>query len=716
MPSAERKTRLENENSAGFARPLSRAMSDMVGSMPVALLLLFVLALPAIWLVLLMRIGSGQDGPVVSNTAQAQTASVTSGPISGATYTVLPVPTAPVEHLFNIPSGDAGISVWSGTEGLYGIAAMPDGTFWVGDWSKTATTTGGRLLHYSRQGQLLTATPAPGGDRDMGGMVRDLEAYGPNLWAFVNGSLYGIGQAENVTSINPLPDEIDSRAVVSSALELGPDGEVLVISGGDTSRPAQLLDSNGKLVTFTLGSDGKTNVASLPGFPGPGGSRNLYTVALDSSSGVGTLTMSGTPVSVREPYPITDIHILRVNKDGSALVMAERDMGGHGNPDDTRQTVLLFGSDGSLLGRAVLPIPGHFIDVVRQIAIDDSGSVYLLYRSDLRQFSVARLNFYPPGAPLPLPFIPTSTPTYTPPTSTPTPTDLQGLVRDTDVIADVDVTYSFTDGVVVRVRSLIKDRHVGPYDVPYLNVAGDPQDMKLLVKGRRYVLFMTSPVRYGDCVLPPEEFNLTDGKLGVFEVQGNRMGNAAMTGYGGMAVFDFEARLLKMIPGSQYNGPPPAVPPDTGPADLMALAQSSDLIAEVIAQYGGAGTGHYFYNYHVQEWLKKPAGFPTNDLDMSFSTSCDPIPTASPDEHLIIFLNEQQSQDGDGNMRTYYQLDGGEMGIIRTNASDIVRWAGIGHYRGWAFTDVERAIRADVRVSGTITPTPTPSPTPAAAP
>jgi hypothetical protein len=729
----ESKAHLKKKDSADSLRPFGPTVIGTPASIPGVLLLLLMLTVLGIWLSLLVHAGGGQGAPALSNGALAPAASATSAPsTSAATSTVLPVPTAPEEHLFNIPSGDAGISVWSGTEGLYGIAAMPDGSFWVGDWSKTAATTGGRLLHYSPQGQLLIATPAPGGEQDMGGMVRDLEAYGPNLWAIVNHSLYGIGQDQKVTSINPLPDEIDAKTVVSSALEIGPNGEVLLISGADDSHPAQLLDAGGKLATFTSGADGKTNMESLPGIPAPGstsgtpgGTHGMYTVSLGNGSGagMGTLTIpgpgSGKQVSIREPYPITDIHILRVNKDGSVLVMAERDVGGHGSSDDALQSVLLFGSDGTLLGRAVLPIAGHYIDIVRQIAIDDSGSVYVLYKSGLREFSVDRLNFYPPIVPPPLPFLPTSTPTYTPPNPTPIPTDLQGLVRDSAAIADVDVTYSFTNGAVLRVRNWAKPFEIqmyqdsGPSVTTYASVSGDPQDMKLLVKGKRYVLFLTNPVRYGECILPPEEFNLTDGKLGVFEVVGNRISNAPVGGYVGTPISDFEASIWNMVPGSQYNGPPPPVPPDTGPGDLMALARSSDLIAEVISLYGGAGTGHYFYTYHVQEWLKKPAGFPTDDLDMSFSTSCEAIPGASLGEHLIIFLTMQQSQDAEGNMQTYYQLNGGEMGIIHTDMNGIVRWAGIGHYRGWAYSDVVRAIRADVRLSGTAIPTATPSPTPA---
>jgi hypothetical protein len=212
MPSLGKETYRDRseEKRAGTARPIGGATwVKAVPATPVATMLL-----PAIFLLLaaLLMQGSGTGGPEVSSTFRQ--ARLAANPMP----TTLVVPTALSERLFNISGGEAGISVWYGTEGLYGIAALPDGTIWVGDWSKTATTAGGRLLHYGRQGQLLATMPAPGGDLDMGGMVRDLDAYGSTLWAVVNSSVFGIGQDGQVTSINPMPDKIDGKPVVSASL------------------------------------------------------------------------------------------------------------------------------------------------------------------------------------------------------------------------------------------------------------------------------------------------------------------------------------------------------------------------------------------------------------------------------------------------------------------------------------------------------------------
>lgn len=481
---------------------------------------------------------SEASGSIVAGSANATPTS------SPSPVTV--VPTAPTEHLFTIPGGKGGIGVWYGTEGLYGVAAMSDGTFWVGDWTKTDTEIGGRLLHYSRSGQLLTATPAPGGSRDMAGMVRDLEAYGKDLWAIINRSVYEMAPDGRVVASYPLPDEIDSRPVVSPALLLAPGGEVLITANGPGSAQApsanaQIVGAAGKQAIFTSDKSGKTDMPALPGYPGPAGS--LYSAALDASgAGMGTIMIAGTQIAVKEPYPITALNILRVNRDGSLYVMAERDVGsGSGTNDksgtsrrseDARQTILLYGDDGQLKGRAVLPFAGHYIDVIRQTAIDDKGSVYVLYRSGRAEFSVARLNFYPPGVLPPMPFIATSTPTYSPPTPTPTPSDLQGLVTQAGAIADVEVTTAFTDTVITRVKKWLKPYEIQGYkggdlyNASFLNVAGDPQVLKLLVKGGRYIIFLASPHMVGDCPQVPDALQLVAGNLGVFEVRGIRIGSA----------------------------------------------------------------------------------------------------------------------------------------------------------------------------------------------
>jgi WD40 repeat protein len=314
---------------------------------------------------------------------------------------VTTVPREPATVLFTLPGVNSPGGLHAGGRyEPYGFAVTADGSFWLGDFDKGGD--GVRLLHYNAAGQPLTPVPLPE-ERAGLRLLEDLEPDGTDLWALAEGGrLLRLAPDGRILDEYPLPGRIDGTEVLTVALALGGAGEILLTWDSGATRPAPLLDAAGRLAPTTPLPAGQAGLVSQSYFPGSG----LLTYAARPNGDAtgprpgGVITSGTTTVPVTTTRPLLGLYIFHVRPDGSFYVLAEEQAA----DGASSVTVLRYGGDGRPLGRAAVPLAGRYTRVVRRLAVGPDGTLYVLAGAGGSQpFTVQRLNFYPPDAPLPTP-------------------------------------------------------------------------------------------------------------------------------------------------------------------------------------------------------------------------------------------------------------------------------------------------------------------------
>ncbi len=346
------------------------------------------------------RVDLAQSSPPSPTLAMAQAAppSVTTIP----TQTTMPTEASTL--LFTIPGGENGISVWSGTQGLYGIGAASDGTFWVGDFHKAGDSIddGGRLLHYGHDGtQLGTLKP----DLGVGGgleFVHDVECWGSDIWAIIQGKVVRLSEDGRILAEYQDTGMFGPPGGNNSALLMGASGEPLLSWDTADTRVLQVADSAGNIATPN--PTPSTTIALTSTLPYPG--RGLTYQARPAVSTIpysreGIVQAGSITITATMEHRLSGLHIFHVNSDNSFYALAEETLD---NPVGVQETVLHYSLDGRLLEHARIPLRARYIDVIRRLAVAADGTVYALVdagESARAGFEVRKVNFFPATMALP---------------------------------------------------------------------------------------------------------------------------------------------------------------------------------------------------------------------------------------------------------------------------------------------------------------------------
>jgi hypothetical protein len=365
--------------------------------------------------------------------------------------------------LFTIPVDQANIH-WSADcgplkncawAGVTGIAAAPDGTFYIADADE-------RLLHYSGTGTLM------GVQSYMGSTVPlFFTMQGNDLWLFQSTSMIA-PDARTITGFYKVsadgtelgsykwetiaaalnryngPSTVysgtQSISIVAgiTSLQIGGDGQLMVETTPLTDQ--NVPDYTKSYLIQVIGADGKPDLKLLPGYPARG---KYYTTEVAPDAKSGYVTNGDIRVEITSTQYIRRLDVHSVRPNGSFYVISEE----HFSPPSPNGPELVhvyldanyiyhYSADGRLIDRARLP--GYFIQhigTIRQLTQDQNGTFYWLlpvYPSegggdlDPTSVEIHRINFFPPDQPLPGPE-PTVTPTSittaapTTPTARPTP-------------------------------------------------------------------------------------------------------------------------------------------------------------------------------------------------------------------------------------------------------------------------------------------------------
>src|SRR5579859_431175 len=648
-------------------------------------------------------VGFGAAGPAGAADAATPGPPETPGPGQLLLFGAGPPAATPV---FTIPLGPQGIGIWSDTDGLYGLAVTADGSFWVGDWAKGSTQDGGRLLHYSASGTLLGIVPAPG-DHQRGGFVNGLQAWGPDLWAIVQRSLLRLAPDGTVRANYPLPDRLDGQAVAPGSFKpddqaglsflLGPRGEILLLPDVPATRVARLVDAAGRLATLHPGADGTTDLATTPAFPGQG---RDFTAQI-ATPHTGRIMAGTVPITLTTAQPLAGLHLFHVNPDDSFYVLAEETFA---NPAGVYATILHYQADGTLRAHARLPLAGRFAAISRRLTVAPDGAVYALvgghYGTDTdRDIHVERVNFYPPGDPLPAPLSPTPTPAPPTPTATPTLT-FADLVAQSPLIVELVMNPAAGTPVPLdqpvpgeeKTETALREnvtvsrwlrKPPGPHGDGLGLLLRTDQDQRLRTGAGRFILFLR-PVQalrwgWGDALARLYEIT---SDAGLIEVRADRLVSPALPAFDGLP----EAALTDAL--ARQVAPPAPDPPDTI-VDIAALTHQADMILEgdIADVYGGTGAGTG-YGVRVRRWLKKPAGVLGDDTyfwtEKGDDGNTDEARLDLGSGHFILFL--------EGPASDLYRREPHVLALfsIRDGRID---YADVPRYWGWPLEDFVGTIR-----------------------
>lgn len=287
------------------------------------------------------------------------------------------------------------------------------------------------------------------------------------------------------------------------------------------------------------------------------------------------------------------------------------------------------------------------------------------------------------------------------------------MVEQANAVAEVDVVTRLDGQSAVHINKWLKkitikaDKGDFEQDTSYLLISGSDEELKLLSSGKHYIVFMVvaeaDPYDIDYCKRFTGTMGLAVGAQGIFELANGLIGKAGLAAYSGKPVSLLETDILSASPGGVSIVPAP----DTGPADLVRLAQSADMIAEVNLVEADAGVGNYFGTYEVLHWLKKPMPTLSNSINLRMG-HCASVLNGSSHRHYIMFVNRITSEYEDrGTLvsETLTSLAGGDQGLYWvSDDGNSIGWAGISHYDGWTTHDFEDEIQKALSIPGTPDP------------
>jgi hypothetical protein len=288
------------------------------------------------------------------------------------------------------------------------------------------------------------------------------------------------------------------------------------------------------------------------------------------------------------------------------------------------------------------------------------------------------------------------------------------MVDQASAVAEVEVVSAPSGANVLHIKKWLKNITIkaekGTYaeDTSTVLISGSAQDLSLLSSGKSYIVFMSVPIPdYEDldmCKRFTGTMALSVGAQGIFEMAGDLIGKAGLAQYSGQPVSLLEQDILSTLPTEPL---PVTHEPDTGPDDLVRLAQSADMIAEVHLVGADAAVGTYFENLEVLKWLKKPASFSGTSIDMRFGR-CSDVFMGGFGQHYIIFINRITDQYSDGLTlvnRTDISLVGGNQGFYQLSDDNrYITSAGLRYYYGWGVQSFEDEIQKALLIPGTPDP------------
>ncbi|HMA35916.1 MAG TPA: hypothetical protein VKY74_15745 [Chloroflexia bacterium] len=306
-------------------------------------------------------------------------------------------------------------------ESVVGLAAAPDGSFWVGDRDN-------QLYHYGAMGVELGVISTQFSLHEATSMkIRGAELWvlsrGPNGSTVLRATLAGRLLAQYPMS------ELMAQGLTDFTLGAG---EQVLIQRDLSTPVVQLVDQEGQLAPHSivdlpvnthdyiwyvsLDDHGQSNSGWI--------ARDLYSTA-GGAAGI-TLVVSNT---------LTDLQVLHMQADGSIYVVAEEWVP---QPAGFYDTLLHYALDGHLIAHARLPGAGPYARIMRDTTVAPDGEVYCLVGQP-GGTEIRRVTFFSPVAPLP-PYQPAyrnpDEPTP-PPYPSPTPVwDLATLARKADTIVE----------------------------------------------------------------------------------------------------------------------------------------------------------------------------------------------------------------------------------------------------------------------------------------
>lgn len=324
---------------------------------------------------------------------------------------------------------------------------------------------------------------------------------------------------------------------------------------------------------------------------------------------------------------------------------------------------------------------------------------------------ISQAKAIPTTAPSSTPHPPKASPTNTihpSPTNTPIATTLAEYVSQSEGIAEVTVTFAYTDGAKVRVDKWLKvltlpeDNYLlPPYIVneQFLSVgASTLQNGKPAFEaGQHYVIFIDVDILHGEC--HPRSFGLLNDIQGIYRIADGNITQAPLPQYNGIALAQLESLLLAQLPASAQLQP--TVMPDVGPDELVQLVHSADLIVEAHLIYGDSQSMTYEIDKVLNQNMsasETPVAKANELVIVHFR--CDARADGGETGRYIIFAQQYKGRDilNLATSLAFFSIDnktliGGGMFTVRPNPDPVVWTDGsLDHFAGWPLADLESAV------------------------
>lgn len=245
---------------------------------------------------------------------------------------------------------------------------------------------------------------------------------------------------------------------------------------------------------------------------------------------------------------------------------------------------------------------------------------------------------------------------------------------------------------IVGVKNWITSQILGGY----IGLDLTPAEYNRLSTGSgHYILFLNTPPWQGDECSDSMGFlgyfTLQNGLSSIFEVKDGKIASGGIPGFEGYTVANFEQIVKQRMPTptpSPTNVPAPSWAPSVKNAvQQSAIIAKVELSEQQATPSGGVQT--IAGTFQVQEWLKKPAAYSGNTIQMSTLTgnACTFFLGKGP---YLVFLDLDKNADPAHPERGPFYLDVGTDSVFGIRGNTIQN----GSYMGETLDKLEADIRA----------------------